>query len=277
MNIEWKAHFDSFDAFSKVQPSDVNKARFDAYLRDRDRNTESWLGCESFEEVDRLARDGWTEGVTRIKEISDAITAKLPRVKFMRRKRVRGSQGAELDIHAVNRGSLDRAWSSVAKVERQGNVRSKKIRLIMDLSAPFSKSAHELFWNPAATLVLAQHFLKCGHAVEVLAARLTSRIAVRKGKKGNSKLVTFTVKAFDRALQIENLALMALAGVSRKYGFTSSYAIPRTIRDDVGCPEELTRAESEFQTTDCHTILTPKFYTEVEALEWINETLTAPQ
>ena len=77
-----------------------------------------------------------------------------------------------------------------------------------------------MFYRPAAGLILAEQLLKLGYSVEIYGAMLLDRTQA-SGIMDKWMLGQVALKSFDMPLQAENLAILALAGFFRKYGFAA--------------------------------------------------------
>jgi len=116
--------------------------------------------------IDRVT-GGWPEGVAQLRRALGAVEVGSHLMRNAR-KRTRGRQGDELDIHRVYRGDLERAWSTMRPAEKPGA--GKAVTIVCNLGAHSGIEAHELFWRGAVSLHLSETLLSRGHPVQILAA-----------------------------------------------------------------------------------------------------------
>src|SRR3989304_5978629 len=81
----------------------------------------AWYGVENVAAVVAAVREGWRPGADKVDALYGAVQSKLPRAIDYTRGRARSDQGDTLDIHAVNRGDMSRAWESVRRNARYGS------------------------------------------------------------------------------------------------------------------------------------------------------------
>lgn len=132
-------------------------------------SNESWHGITGGAEACIAAlRTGVPEIERRIDSLSAGLSDSLPRALGHNRAKLRGEAGDELDIHAVNMGRCDKAWSRSA---RRIKIGSGIIRLCVDIGGSASQSAERLAWRGIAGLLLTQVMEKAGYSVEIVAAQ----------------------------------------------------------------------------------------------------------
>lgn len=167
---------------------------------------QDWYGAPTFTELQRRLREGWPDGSRRLLEIAsrDINPASI------RRRRVRADQGDEVDMQAVWRGDMSRAWTRTRRQNRSG-VRS--VSIIVNLGASGSVSADRLFWRGASALKLASALTEAGYSVAIYGA------ASAKNSDENATMddVQFvSIKDEDQPLDIDRLAaLTAMPGYFR--------------------------------------------------------------
>lgn len=247
----------------------ANKALVDKHLTDS-RTREDWHGIAGgAPAVLRCLTDGYADGERDMRAFHASIAVKLPRAIGINRTRVNGAMGDELDIHAVNRGTVDRAWSSSQRRLRKGN---SALRLVIDICANGSTEASALRWCGIAGLSLAEVMSKAGYSVEIVAAMGVNEHACR-----HQMTMSTVVKARNATPDYGLLAAtVCLPGFFRTLGFAS---IVRAA-DDVGSvcysglgnyldvsgvlpvPERVTQI-----------IVPGSIRTEKTATEWVNDTV----
>ena len=164
----------------------------------------NWLGAPTLSEFNNRLQKGWNEGVEKIQKIA----TKEINPMSLRRRKIKADQGNDLDIHAVYRGDLSRAWTKTKKQAKAGTTRS--VSLICNLSCSHSVTSEKLFWRGASVLKLADVLIQAGYNVSIYGAAGTDCYSKRK-------LFQFIeIKAEDQPLDISNLAsLVAMPGFKR--------------------------------------------------------------
>lgn len=168
--------------------------------------SEEWFGASSFDELQRRLREGWSDGSRRLLEIAtrDINPASI------RRRRVRADQGDEVDMQAVWRGDLGRAWTRTRRQNRTG-VRS--VSIIVDLGAHCGVGADSLFWRGASALKLASALTEAGYSVAIYGAA-SAKKADYASKVDAVQMVS--IKDEDQPLDLDRLAaLTAMPGFFR--------------------------------------------------------------
>jgi hypothetical protein len=176
-----------------------------------------WYGVDSLATVQRCIREGYPEGAERVDALYDAIAPSLPRAVDFRRKRTRADQGDSLDIHAVNRGALDKAWETV---QRRASLGSGLIRIVADVAGNCNVSAEALQWRGVAALALTRAMTKAGYSVELVAGQVGQGMFRRHPELHG--VTTVTVKPRYAAVDTATLAAsLCLPGFFRYAGFAS--------------------------------------------------------
>lgn len=176
---------------------------------------------------------GHPEGEEKIENLLRSLDGKLPQAVGVGRKLVRGMSGDELDIHAVNRGDISRAWSSRQRLIKKGKT---ALKIVADVGGNCSSSHDVLQWRGIAAIALSEIMTKAGYSTEIAAAWAV-RSHIRR-KSADVSAIECVVKsrgvAADRGLLA---ATLALSGFFRTVGFA---AIVRSA-DDAGeyCDEGL--------------------------------------
>jgi hypothetical protein len=177
----------------------------------------SWYGVASLAEVKRILKEGYTEGAKQVDELYAAIAPSLPRAVDYRRKRIRADQGDSLDIHAVNRGALDKAWETS---KRQAQAGTGLVRIVVDICGNGHVSASQLQWRGIAALALSRAMVKAGYSVEIVAGQAGA--GAFDADYGLHGVITVTVKPRYAAVDTATLAAtVCLPGFFRYIGFAS--------------------------------------------------------
>ena len=243
------------------------KATGDSY---RDQDNSDWLGCTVDQLNERLTR-GWPEGVEKLQQIA---TREINPVSI-RRRRVRGDQGDEIDMQAVYRGDLSRAWTRTRRQSRAGA--SRTITLVCNLSDSAGVDAKDLYWRGAAVLKLADALTQAGYGVGIYGA-VSTKNADEGDKVSGCQFVE--VKATDSPLDLSQLAaITALPGWFRTRGFAGIIAAcdlaGTTYSSGLGQPDHGSIPEYAAMVglTNCH--IQPKVNSKNAAEKWIDSVMAA--
>lgn len=171
-----------------------------------------WLGVSSVSELRSVLTKGYPAGVEKLERIT---VGDLPAPQDIRRRRVRSDQGDELDMQAVYRGDLSRAWS---RTKRQSRNSVRSVSIVIDLCGSARITSDELFWRGAAGLRLASELTNAGYSVAIYGAAGADSYTT----EGHERLAQFVeIKAEDSPLDMDRLAsLTCLAGFFRTSLFT---------------------------------------------------------
>jgi hypothetical protein len=182
-----------------------------SYYWDRDDKGRQWLGVDNVAQLRKTIAEGWPEGVAKLEQIA---LRELASPASVRRRRIRSDQGDEVDMQAVWRGDLSRAWTRTRRQSRTG-VRS--ITLVIDLCAAWNVTADQLFWRGASALRLASELLTAGYNVAIYGATGSANID-ENNKVDCTQLIE--IKGEDSPFDIDRLAaLTALPGFFRTHLF----------------------------------------------------------
>ena len=167
----------------------------------------------SFDTIKTKITTGWTHGVElifnalnsdRIRTVGDADSIK--------RTRKRGDQGDELDIHAIYRGDLERAWTQVIRTARPS---ISNFRFTVDSIACGGESVESMIWRGAVAVKLADMLGVAGYGVEV-GSGFTTRIDSESNRRHTVRIVT---KPFGVNVSLPDLAATtAMPGFFRAIG-----------------------------------------------------------
>ena len=259
MKFRYHMDFSSVAELTEARISDANRDTLSAYYADEGGD---WWGCSGPTEVDWLTREGWPVGVMALGGLVTGLEARLPRLRHAKRRVHRGAQGDELDVHSIINGNVHRAWRGMKPVEMPGQGRSNRVRIVLQIGAPSYRTSLEMFYGPAAGLVLADRLLKQGRDVEIVGASVAEGL----GADDWNMLIKVTLKPFDRPINIENLAIVCLSGFFRKYMF-AAMASQEKVRPHFG--RHVTLEVDHVKRNDCRTLVASDIWTEDDAVTWI--------
>ena len=178
---------------------------------------EHWLGASSIEEVNQRLKLGWSTGVDKLQEL--AIKEINP--QSLKRRKIRADQGDELDIHAVYRGDLSRAWTKTKKMNVNG-VRNKNVTLFCNLTCMGKTHSSELFFRGASILKITEALTEVGYNVSIYGFDSNVNCGVDSSYRKSFDIVQFVeIKSLDSPLDLSNLAsLVCMPAYKRMYFHT---------------------------------------------------------
>ena len=192
----------------------ANESRAKGYVADN-HGGKDWYGVDGVQAMHNALEQGHAKGVAAIDTMLGKIKAQLPKAVGLGRKLMRGDQGDEIDIHAVNRGDISRAWTSRKRLIKRGK---SAVRIVCDIAGNCNVDANTLQWRGVAAMCVAEIMSGAGYKTEIVAGMSTSGAASGLPEV----LTTVTVKAMgtqpDKGLLA---AVLCLAGFFRTWGFAA--------------------------------------------------------
>ena len=220
-----------FDSVVEIENAEFANKLNERNQKDSERRGDDidWWGVRGgYNEVKKLVACGWNDGME--KALTALHTLNIPRLKTMRRRKVRSDFGDHLDMQAVYGGNLDRAWESThreAGVMQQGQT----VTLAVDLGANCDVEAGRMFWRGAAATVLCDELQKSGRNVRVVGYSVSDAF----NSSRELKCVMVVLKDYQDALDMNSLIVTtALSGFFRSYIFKAKRLGSRTIKDSLG-------------------------------------------
>jgi len=119
-------------------------------------------GCAA---VRRLITQGWERGVALMQEVAASVD--LPTPQSIRRRRVWGDFGDEVEMQRVWQGNIDMAWQRMSKTSGLG---PQRVRIVVDSVAHAGLGADTMRWRGVAALRLADALTEAGYSVQVESA-----------------------------------------------------------------------------------------------------------
>ena len=167
-------------------------------------------GCNTGDDVRRLVLAGWPDGRKRVEDFLRSIYGELPPPIDTRRRMVRGDHGDTLDIHAVYRGHIDRAWTRAA---RRAVVAQQHISVCVNACCHGGEPDSVLLWRGTAAIALADRLTESGYAVRLFVGNGSS--TTRTAGKGEKVRLRIMVKDFDSPLNLGAMTAAMLPGFMR--------------------------------------------------------------
>ena len=227
---------DSLQDIERAEVPEINAQKWEGVCIEHDWESLTWYGlsggCKAFQAT---MGKGHPEGVEAIRKLSRQMAGKIIRPKVMRRKRSRGREGDEIDIHSVYSGNLDRAWSQMKRAPRVGK---KKVTLLVQVGANSGTNASDMFWGPAAALALSEELTKARYAVEIIAVQPADGVFPNLGGRGYVGLIR--IKNFNEPININSLSIMTLGGFHRYFGFKLRLLSTSKVKDTLGSTRSIT-------------------------------------
>lgn len=236
---------------------------------------ERWFGAPSFAEYRNRLENGWPEGVERLLKLS---AREVATAQDVRRRRVRGDQGDELDMQAVYRGDLSRAWT---RTRRMSRVHQRNVNIICAVGDHANISAETLFWRGAAALRLAVALDAAGFNVGIYAGESGRQPGGFNGKK--AEYAQFVeIKASDMPLDLSRLAaLTCMSGYFRTSFFAGIAVAANEVGDTVdqsfGWPNHEILGDCAEQIGLVGCIVQPAINDEASATAWVDAMLVQVQ
>jgi hypothetical protein len=177
-------------------------------------------------------RDGWSEGAERIRAINATADAAAPvTVRNVRRRRVTGDAGSEVDVTAYWRGRGDVAWS---RCVRDGAVKARAVHIVPMLCGVCTLTADQFFYRGAAAVRLADLLTEAGYNVAITAAAVGPQVGVL-GSGEPHYAYAIPLKPYTAPLEINVLAaVLCEVGFTRHYVFRHLGTAPFVIGQHCG-------------------------------------------
>jgi len=132
-------------------------------------NGAHWAGAAGTADAVAKLTSPYADGAAIISRIEKAAASiKLPPKMDTRRRRVRGDQGDELDIHAVWRGQSDTAWARMGK--RQVTA-PPMVSIVINSIILADSEKTVISYRGAVGIVLCQLLERAGYRVRLVVAR----------------------------------------------------------------------------------------------------------
>ena len=272
------AMFDSVQdglRFYETICADESLAQRDMIVGFNNKHTADWSGCESADQFAHRVRQGWVDGADRLMKLPIGDISPVS----IKRRRYQGDQGDDLDIHRVNRGELDTAWTYHKRDVKRGA--GRQVTVVCNLAASWRVTAEQLFWRGASALRLAEALESAGYSVRIVAAMAATGI---DSKENVDNAYLFEVKSLEQPIDVANLAaILCLPAYFRIIGFgtkvwacntndlTADYSLGHT------SDELIPKAMEEWYPNEYYISQPRTLLSEEAAAEWIAQSVDTIQ
>ena len=227
-------------------------------------------GLTTYDKTNEAISKGWKYGNKKVEEMTSLI--KLPHLESVRRRNVRGREGDILDIHKVNHGQIDKAWTARKRLSKRS---AKRFTLTANIGANCNVNSEVLFWRGVATCALANALVTAGHAVEVVAyTSNTGLIPEERDKGGYEMFHTIGIKSFTQPLNVASLvASICMAGFFRTCLFKAWLTDPKDCASGLGRATYTDLPEEVLKRNGLIITVPTRLRTTTDVEQWLNETV----
>jgi hypothetical protein len=219
--------FDSIYEF--VQPKDNPKSKqiWNDHVANHFKNGSAmrWLGAENRKEFDSILE----KGDARYTKLVLENPVEAPPPQSIKRRKLQGDHGDEVDIHKINFGNLSTAWRRRSAKTRIGY---KNIKLIANTSQSSGISVEESKWVGIAALAIANALEMSGYGVAIDV--IMGAIAVT-----DQEDIAFLVplKPYETPIDVQGLsAAICFPGFFRGPGFMNLGLAEGIVGSGLGMP-----------------------------------------
>ena len=153
----------------------------------------------------KFIRDGYPDGVERVKKMTQSVESPLPR--DIRRKAKWDDSGDEIEMERVYIGNVDKAWRRVLPRDLIGPT---VVKIWCAVVASCAEDANNFFWPGAATLTMADLLENAGYRVEI--------VAYCQGQANGNAVMTMPVKLPDDPMNLDRLAAVICNAATMRVG-----------------------------------------------------------
>lgn len=236
------------------------------------RSGSSWYGhgLTTHQKTTEAISKGWAYGNKKVEEMTAQI--KLPQLESVKRRNVRGREGDSIDIHKVNSGQLDRAWTARKRLSKRS---AKRFTITANIGANAHVNSEVLFWRGVATCALTNALVTAGHAVEVIAYTTNTALTNDENQKSPYEMFhTIGIKSFTTPLNIASLtASICMAGFFRTCMFKAWLTDPQDCRPGLGHATASELPQEVLNRNGTIISVPVKLKNTKDVEQWLNETV----
>lgn len=205
-------------------PSIIEKNREQfLYYSGRKRGDQKWFGptCTTGKQIiengllgDKEIYEKYLKPKISLLGEKEEVKDSEQHIKVVKRKKIRGSFGDELDIHKVYQGQIETAWSRTKRIEV--SQKFHLVTLLVDYVGSCNENAMDSLWRAAVVVRLANELERAGKSVQVLVSYQVTSSSPSHNKIVSSSVV---IKKFNESLNLERLSALCHLGAFRTFGF----------------------------------------------------------
>lgn len=231
--------------FSEPRMANAKRTNYDIYrgiIGQYDHSGGDWFGIHgrSTKELLNLSIDGdhilyenFLSKMVSDLNIEIQVSDQFNIISKRKRKKIKGDFGNEVDIHMINQGKLDTAWTkTVSEVIDQEH---SLICLLIDIGGNCNIDAKTMLWTAAAAIKVCDIFEKAGKSVKIITGASATRTCVN----GYDMSVTCCIKDYNYHLSVERLAAMCHIGFYRSACFICKTLSSLPVNYNLGHSETL--------------------------------------
>ena len=254
---------DSMEALADGEIHKSNRGQEIVKMQDQPDEPDNWHGgLTRLDSWKAKGIEGWPEGVQRMHEALKAVKAN--KALDVRRRRTRGPEGDDLDIHSIYGGRLETAWERMAPRQGYG---SPVVRIWIEASTPGMMTADQMFWRGAAAMAVTERLEESGYRVEIQIYSHLDKLWDSPGNEDYFRAVC--AKRADRTLDLEALTFLSAHPASHRVaGFLAYCRHPWKCQNGLGHPDR--RIPTFVADGD---LCVRNIWSAREAQEWVTETM----
>lgn len=136
-------------------------------------------------------------------------------VPVIKRRKIRSDFGSEIDIHYVNQGKLDKAWTNT--IREEVDQEHHLITVFVDIGGTGDVDACQNIWTAVACLGFVTELERAGKQIQIMVGNTGVSVLAN----GNPMTTSCVVKKYNEHLNVEKLAVMTNIGFYRSALFVS--------------------------------------------------------
>jgi len=227
--------FSSIRDFMDVPVHKINERTWMLGLK-QSRDMLYWYGSSTIEEVIRICREGWKEGLV----IYEKLKKSLPEIEIVgefhkkyKRKRKSSDFGDEIDIDKLIRKEFDTMYNNYNKiaVDKQGKI----ITIYNSIAFNSGRSSEESLWSGITSCILTDIFESVGYRVHLIGFISIKNLFISPPRFYVQTQINIDIKLPEKPLDLLNILMgCAYPGFFRYYGFKALESFPYEVHSSLG-------------------------------------------